>query len=89
MANALMADDVQQAVSYFVAGSRARYEKIFSAMDSNKRKNVFGSITEIQIDSFYGRVVRCGAIRAGSRGTFSYPVTFVKDENGIWKIMSF
>jgi len=89
MTNALMAGDVQQALSYFVAGSRARYEKIFSAMDSSKRKNVFGSISEIQIDSFYGRVVRCGAIRAGSRGTFSYPLTFVKDEDGIWKIMSF
>jgi hypothetical protein len=28
-------------------------------------------------------------LRQESQGTFAYPVTFVKDEDGNWKIMGF
>ena len=89
MKTALMAGDVTTALSYFVEESRNRYDAIFSQMNSAEIDAVFSSINELRVYSIKGRAAQCGAIRIESGGTFSYPVTFVKDENGIWKLMGF
>lgn len=41
-----------------------------------------------RVDGFMlrGRGVACGALPTESGGTYSYPVIFILDENGLWKI---
>lgn len=89
MKGKLMSGDVATALTYFVAASRDKYSQIFAELGSSKINSIFSSITEIRLYTFYERVAECGAIRIESTGTYSYPVTFVQDENGIWKIMGF
>ena len=89
MKSKLMSGDIEGAVSYFVAGSRERYGQIFSSLDNYKINSAFSNIAEMKIHTLDGRVAECGAIRNETGGTYSYPVTFVQDENGLWKIMGF
>jgi len=88
MITALINGDVEGALKYFVAASRDKYRKKFTDPESNI-KSIFLSIKELKVHSVNERVAECGAIRIETGGTYSYPVTFVQDENGIWKIMGF
>ena len=58
-------------------------------MGPERMQAVFGEIVDLEVEVVYDRVVYCGAIRNERGGRFSYPVTFILDENGIWKIKSF
>jgi len=89
MKTALMAGDIETALNYFVEGSKNKYNTIFTQMSSADINSIFSNINEFKIYSINERVAQCGAIRVESGGTFSYPVTFVKDENGIWNMMGF
>lgn len=88
MKGALISGDIENALSYFVGGSKDRYREVFTGLGS-KLSSIFSSITEVKLNKLYGKVAECGAIRTEAGGRYSYPVTFAKDENGIWKIMGF
>ncbi len=89
MKAALMRVDIEGAVGYFVAGSRDKYRQIFTQLGSDKINSIFSNISEIRLYTAYGQVAECGAIRSEAGKAYSYPVTFVKDENGIWRIIGF
>ncbi|MBI5099602.1 MAG: right-handed parallel beta-helix repeat-containing protein [Nitrospirae bacterium] len=89
MKGALMTGDITTAIGYFVEGSKSRYNAILVQMSSADINSIFSNINELKIYSVKERAAQCGAIRVESGGTFSYPVTFVIDESGIWKIMGF
>ncbi len=86
---ALMTGNIEEAVSYFVDGAQDRFRNVFTQLGNNKINSIFSSINEIKLESVYGQLANYGAIRIESGGTYSYPVVFVKDENGIWMIMGF
>lgn len=58
-------------------------------LSTNQINAIFSNIIDIKVNILNDGTAECGAIRVESDGTYSYPVTFVQDENGIWKIMGF
>ena len=86
---ALMGGDVEKAVKYFVAGGQNEYRQIFTGLSGDDINSIFSGINEFEIDTLSGRVAECGVDRVEAGGTYSYPVTYVRDENGIWMIMGF
>ena len=84
---ALVNGDIEGALQYFVAASRDRYRQTFTALGSERINYLFASIIEFKIFTLYGRVAGCGAVRIEGGRRYAYPVNFVQDENGIWKIM--
>ncbi len=89
MRTALLGGDMETALQYFVGLNREKYREIFTEFGSDKVNRIFSGISEIRLYTLYGRVAGCGAIRTETGGTYSYPVTFVRDENGIWRIKGF
>jgi hypothetical protein len=89
MKEALMAKDVETSISYFIPASQNQYKQLFLELSTDQINAIFSNIIDIKVDDFNDGNAECGAIRIESDGTYSYPVTFVQDENGIWKIMGF
>jgi len=89
MKEALIQGDIESAVNYFISASQKQYRRIFSELSIDQINAIFTNIIDIRVDDFNDGTAECGAIRVESDGTYSYPVTFVQAENGIWKIMGF
>jgi len=87
MKGALMGGDIETALTYFVDASKDNYRQIFTELGSDTLNSIFSAVTELKLYTAYGRLAGCGAIRVEAGGTYSYPVTFILDENGIWKIL--
>lgn len=80
--------DHKTALTYFVAGSRDRYNQAFTSLGGSLNA-IFSLISEFKVYKVYGSMAECGVIRIENGTPYSYPVTFVQDENGVWKIMGF
>jgi hypothetical protein len=89
MKGAMLSGDIEVALTYFVAGSRDRYRQVFTELGSIRISSIFSSISEVKLETLYGRVAECGAIRIETGGRYSYPVTFVKNQKGLWNILEF
>jgi hypothetical protein len=79
----------RERLNYFVAGVQDRYRGVFRELGDTKINSIFSNILEIRLYTVSGDSAGCGAIRRESGGLYSYPVIFVQDEKGIWKIMGF
>ena len=80
--------NTESALDYFMEGNRDRYRKIFEELGDEVNKRL-SEIIDVELYTTTGRVAQCGAIRIETGGVYAYPVTFVKDENGLWKIYGF
>jgi PKD repeat protein len=89
MKTALLEGDIETSVAYFVSASQDRYRQTFTELSTDQLNAVFSNIIDLKVDDFNDGTAECGAIRVESDGPYSYPVTFVENENGIWKIMGF
>jgi len=89
MKSAIIAGKMETALSYFMPGIQRDYKKIFTDMGPDKIKTFFSKSKSIHLTNSYGKVANCGIMREEADGTFSYPLIFVKDNNGIWKIYGF
>ena len=89
MKSALVQGKIEMALNYFVAGVQDRYRGVFTELGDTKVNLIFSDILEIRLYSLSEGTAGCGAIRRESGGLYSYPVSFVQDEKGIWKIMGF
>jgi len=76
------------ALNYFMPGIQDRFRAIFADPDINAATRL-SEISRIEIFTVNGRVVQAGAIRTESDGEFAYPVNFVMDAYGVWKILGF
>ncbi|MBI5748933.1 MAG: hypothetical protein HZA00_07385 [Nitrospinae bacterium] len=86
MTTALAKGDIEKALTYFADASKDRYRREFTNLESIKS---ILSVKEIKLYSVDERLANCGAIRIEAGGTYSYPVTFVRYEDGIWNILGF
>lgn len=84
-----LSGDIEGALDYFVDGAKDRYRKIFKEMSENKLKAVFSNISDFHLGSLSDRKAECGAIRIEGGKRYSYPVSFVRQDNGSWKIYGF
>jgi PKD repeat protein len=89
MKAALFAGNIESALNYFVEPSKDMYRNVFIQMGSDKINSRFSSIFDLSLDILYGKLSECGALRNEDGVVFSYPVTFIKDGDGIWKMMGF
>jgi hypothetical protein len=89
MSIALMAGDTDTALTFFVEANKIRYSNTFAELGINKINSIFSNISSIELQDVDERVANCWALREESGGTYGYPVIYVRDENGIWKIMGF
>jgi hypothetical protein len=89
MKSALLAGDINKAISYFVVGTQSKFREEFAGFSSSDINAIFSNISGIELGKVYGKVATCGAIRTEAGGTYSYPLTFIKDGYGIWKIFRF
>ena len=89
MKGALIAGDIDKALTYFVEGSIERYRQAFTDVGSARVNSILSGVTELRYNTVYGPVAQYWALRTESDGTFAYPLTFFQDANGIWKIMGF
>lgn len=87
MKASLLAGNIETALNYFIEPSKDMYRNVFIQMGSDKINSRFSSIFELRLDILYGKLSECGALRNEDDVVFSYPVTFIKDSDGIWKMM--
>jgi hypothetical protein len=90
MKGKLIGGNVEASLDYFVYGIRETYREMFNQFGLAKISSILSKNTDFKLSINYGRVAECGAIKTEEDGTaYSYPVRFVLDEKGIWKIMGF
>jgi hypothetical protein len=89
MVNALMAGDIESALNDIVEEGKDKYRNIYLQLSTEQIRAIFSDVIDFKIYSLSENVAQCGVLRRESGGTYSYPVTFVKDENGIWRIMGY
>ena len=80
----LASGDIEGALYYFADGSRDEHRKILKEMGADI--NHLLSTGKIEIDGIHDQVAECGVDRLDNGETFSYPITFIKDRKGTWKI---
>jgi PKD repeat protein len=86
MKSALIAGNMETALNYFMPGVKKEYQIMYTKAGPDKIKAYFSRIKSIHLANSYGKVANCGIMIEEADGTFSYPLTFVKDNNGVWKI---
>jgi hypothetical protein len=89
MKGALLSGNMEVALSFFVPGAQGQFRQVFEELGSDGINSLFSSITGVELDTASGRAAEGGLIRDEDAKTYSYPITFVQDQNGIWKIMGF
>lgn len=89
MSAKVVSGDIEGALDYFVDGVKDRYRKTFKEMSENKLKAVFSNVSDFKLGVLSDRKAECGAIRNEGGKRYSYPVSFVRQDNGGWKIYGF
>jgi hypothetical protein len=89
MIGALISGNIETAITYFAFGSQDRYRRLFAEFSAEKISSIFSNILQVKLYTQSGQYSKCGALRAETGGVYSYPLTFVQDDKGIWKILGF
>ena len=84
----LDANDIDGAVAFFIDTSRDMYEDIFNAIGTNMSDYV-GGMGELTLESSGPNTAKYEMAHQSGGQTLYFPVFFVKDELGNWKISKF
>ena len=88
MWSALLAGNLNGALTYFVRESQERYRAIF--MDIQPLlPQAFASIEGFHLLSVANGDAEAEAVRTENGTTYSYPILYVQDNKGIWKLKGF
>jgi hypothetical protein len=86
MKGMLVGGDIENYLSYFIPPVRDKYRRIFSELGSGELNAIFTSNYELQLDTLFDREAECGALRLENGRNYSYPVMFIRDADGLWRI---
>jgi hypothetical protein len=86
--DALAAGDIETALTFIEGSSQSRYSEIFQVIGTNLPDFVAGMGTLTLESQDEGRAVYEMDHQDGSI-TYSFPVVFIKDDDGNWKIYNF
>lgn len=89
MKGALLGGNIKAALSFFVPGTQDRYRQVFEELGSDRINSIFSTIIGVELDTSSGGSAEGGLIREEDGKIYSYPITYVQDQNGLWKIMGF
>jgi alpha-tubulin suppressor-like RCC1 family protein len=86
---ALLIGDIETALNEVVDSKKDEYRNMFTQLGVDKINSLLANNTDFELDIYRDNTAECGVIREESDGVYSYPVGFVKDANGVWKIRGF
>jgi len=84
---ALAVGDVNEALNFIAEISREKYAEIFQIIEPNLPDYVAG-MGEMIFDRQRGGKVKYEMLHQDGPQTLSFPVFFIRDENGDWKIFN-
>ena len=83
-----MDEDIESALTYFLERSRPKYEQAFNLL-MDRLPDIFSLPEEFNMVSVKDNIAIYENIVLEDGVPRSYPVMFIKDENGFWKIRGF
>jgi hypothetical protein len=88
MRQALAQNDIDTATGFFADSKKDAYQRIFTAL-SSKLPQISQELGDIQFIRMMYNSAEYDIRTTRDGNEYSYYLLFVKDENGLWKIMSF
>lgn len=88
MRHALVSGDINTALKNFEGGQESKYKRAFEKL-KGKFAEIFTADEQLDFVSAYGDRIEYENLVIEGDKMFSYPVIFVRDENGLWKIRQF
>jgi hypothetical protein len=88
MKQKVIAGDIAGATIHFPIASKDMFQSIFNDSSTNSVARL-NDITDVEIYSVSNGIAQGGLIRQDADGEFSYPISFTRDERGIWRIYNF
>lgn len=88
MGNALTSGNIDKALNNFVGGQNSKYKQVFEAI-KGQLPVIFSSQEELNLASVSENQIEYENLVVEDGKAYSYPVIFVRDENGLWKIKQF
>ena len=86
--NALRAGSVANAMKQVLIGRRARYTTVLQSL-TIPLSGIDSELTTLTFDQQIGRNVTYQMLRVENGTTYSYPVVFTLDDDGIWRLGAF
>jgi len=88
---AMIAEDLEEAFTYIAIFHQDENRRKIGDLGKEELKNIFSSFERVQIETLYkdDGVAECGVIREEKTGTYSYPMTFIRDIDCVWRIQGF
>ena len=88
---AMISGNLEHAFSFFSVFTRDEMRRKMSGMSKSEIKEIFESYESIEINSLDEKEGRaeCGVIRAEGSETFSYPASFMRDPDCVWRIRGY
>lgn len=88
MGNALTSGNIDKALNNFVGGQNSKYKQVFEAI-KGQLPVIFSSQEELNLASVSENQIEYENLVVEDGKAYSYPVIFIRDENGLWKIKEF
>jgi hypothetical protein len=89
MITVLRAGDIQGALTFFAEPSKAQYDQMFNSLGGTNIGLATSNLIGLRLKTVYGSIAEYLVLRQELGGTFAYPVTFMQDAGGMWKIWGF
>jgi hypothetical protein len=87
MKAALVSGNIKEALTYFTGPVPERYRQTFTRLQANLH-GLISSIESFHLLDVTDELADAEVFRTRNGVTYSFPVTFVKDRNGLWKIQA-
>jgi sugar lactone lactonase YvrE len=89
MQTALLSGDINGAIAYFSSRTQTDYQGIFNSFQPLSIQQIFTTLEGFNLISVNNGIAEGEALRTENGTLFSYPVIFMLDETGTWRISSF
>jgi hypothetical protein len=89
MQTAILGADISGALAYFTGHSQADYQAIFNNLQPLSIQQIFTTLEGFNLLSITNFIAEGEALRTENGVLLSYPVFFMLDETGTWRISSF
>ena len=88
MKTAVFSGETATALDYFVPAARFRFNGIFSDPSTEIAQRL-SEVKTLEVYTVKGRAAQAGAVKLEDGKEYAYPLHFVKDAYGIWRIFGF
>lgn len=89
MKETMLTGDTDAALEYFADYKKEEYRQVITQLGIAGMNEILSNITTVELDSYYGIEAEAGALCEEPGGVYSYPISFVRDSSGAWKISGF